>query len=813
MFLNSKLCKLKHGRLYTAFLSLGLLCSSIGSVPLPAHAAGTSYVENIYHAHTGDTVNGGGCYTRPVLHQHSESCYRTYDCSWKLKTYYNKWDEINDYTLVFVSDCGETHEQQGDIGDKCSLTDHGSHVVLECTRGEETDHYDLACGMDSSTLTGSFAVVKSTDDWVQSLVLFMAHSGLVNVESDAYTVNGQPISDDNYTVSSNGTYEISLNCDDNSQVSTITVPVTNVDCTAPTLECTLSTQEWTRDNITVNATAPDLQPDGTAGCGNVLYSYDGGASWCDNSTNAYSHNGEYTVFAKDRLGNTNQVDFNIYNIDREAPHISVDYDQTTNLASTQLTITADDIMSDGRPGCGLDREAYSFDSGNTWSDSNTIEIRENGLVQMSVRDALGNVARKSIYISNIDSTPPDFQVSLNPDGWTNQSVELSIQAEDINPDGSDGSGVDEDGYSYDGGSTWCNSSTMLLNQNAELSISVRDRAGNISTSPCLVDTIDMNAPVVSLCYALAPDSSEAFLKVVATDTESGLADTPYKWDCGSYSESDTYTVTENRWYTISVKDNAGNITVRGIDVEGIVPHAPVPVPKPEPVGEPEPEPETIPEPEAIPEPEPVIDNNPQPEPSGDDPQPVDSPHKKPVPVVSPAPQPDKPAPQTPKSPSEPAKPVVLPKPIVTPAVIQKTIEETPVDAPRVIDTSDLPPLQEDTGSDLLRVLVAILIALLLAGLILGLLFALSRMILIYCKLGHNKEKFVGIAFARKSKDAFEANISQSVINSCDTTDMRLRFTMAFIYLHHDKDVTIYLPSGHSYIVQPDVNVSISISGR
>lgn len=34
-------------------------------------------VEYIYHEHTGDATLGTGCYSKPIYHQHTDSCYGT----------------------------------------------------------------------------------------------------------------------------------------------------------------------------------------------------------------------------------------------------------------------------------------------------------------------------------------------------------------------------------------------------------------------------------------------------------------------------------------------------------------------------------------------------------------------------------------------------------------------------------------------------------------------------------------------------------------------------------------------------------------
>lgn len=813
MFFKKYLCKPKLTKLKTHYTILltGLLTCSLGMTPLVTYAAGSEYPALIYHVHTGDSQNGGGCYTKEVFHEHIDSCYNTYECSWHFSNHYNKWDFINDYTLVFVSDCGQTHEQQGDLGDPCSTPNHGTHNDLICTHTGEIDHYDLDCGYNTTTPVGLLNVIKSSDDWCQELQLYIGHNGPSVTSSSPYSVNGEATSG-TYTINSNGTYTIHMETDANSFVPDISVPVSNIDNTAPTLAYMVDNTEWTRNDIHAIITATDLQPDGSCGCGNITYSYDDGITWHDYNNYTYTTNGNHTVYVRDQLGNTSQCSINIENIDREAPNVIVNYDKTPNIATVEISLVADDI------GCGLPNEAYSFDGGKTWSDKSTKEIKENGLVEIVVRDNLDNTTKENIQISNIDSYAPQFNVLITPNEWTNQEVEVVIEANDINPDGSNGCGIADQGYSFDGGQSWSSQSSMIISDNSTLNILVRDKNDNSSCETHEIGNIDKVAPEVSLSYTLSEDRHEATLVVSATDSASGLTDTPYKWDAGNYSDVHTCTVNENDHYTVSVRDRAGNIAVKGIDIEDIeIPLPPVPAPDP------------IPEPEPAPEPDvdPIIDNLPQESPfpvvdpvitdspiTPDTPEPeIDpSPVINPIPKITPVPDP------VPSKPSTPGKPVkdpeivdAEPTPVITPVVIERTIEEQPISSPKIMDTSNLPPIEEDNSSTFLSVLLVILLGLLLGALILGLLFALSRMIIVYCRLGNKKTKFVGIAFAHKHKDAFETNISQSVIDACDSNNLELRFTMAFIYLHSEEDVSIYLPDKQSFIVRPDTKVSISFN--
>jgi len=73
----------------------------------------------------------------------------------------------------------------------------------------------------------------------------------------------------------------------------------------------------------------------------------------------------------------------------------------------RIRVTAEDVQPDGSRGSGLPREAYSFDGGKTWTAEREYTVKENGTVEIAVRDICGNVSRESITVSNIRKEEPD----------------------------------------------------------------------------------------------------------------------------------------------------------------------------------------------------------------------------------------------------------------------------------------------------------------------------------------------------------------------------------------------------------------------
>lgn len=97
-------------------------------------SVGISYV---YHEHTGSADAGDGCYTSPVYHSHSSSCYTSVPvtpahkstCAWHHET--DAWGN-----LITMWDCDCSYSKQ----------------VLNCSRGSEIVGWNLGCGKTTSTI-------------------------------------------------------------------------------------------------------------------------------------------------------------------------------------------------------------------------------------------------------------------------------------------------------------------------------------------------------------------------------------------------------------------------------------------------------------------------------------------------------------------------------------------------------------------------------------------------------------------------------------------------------------------------------------
>ena len=94
--------------------------------------------------------------------------------------------------------------------------------------------------------------------------------------------------------------------------------------------------------------------------------------------------------------------------------------------------------------------------------------------------------------------------------------------------------------------------------------------GNIAKTEVVIDKIDMKAPRVLIGgNTVNPEPSKTIF-LNAYDNESGLHETAYSWDGGNtWTSSSSKTFTANQQVEVWIRDKAGNITKRTIQISGI----------------------------------------------------------------------------------------------------------------------------------------------------------------------------------------------------------------------------------------------------
>ncbi len=112
-------------------------------------------VKYIYHEHSGDSTTGTGCYTSPIYHTHTNSCYTTsgYNCGPvnKVRGPYKNASGTDEYQYS-CSACGRAF-YLCDGGSMAGSWHYVSSKVLSCGKTTTTiDSYSLGCGKTEESI-------------------------------------------------------------------------------------------------------------------------------------------------------------------------------------------------------------------------------------------------------------------------------------------------------------------------------------------------------------------------------------------------------------------------------------------------------------------------------------------------------------------------------------------------------------------------------------------------------------------------------------------------------------------------------------
>jgi len=449
-------------------------------------------------------------------HNHTSSCYRTGEgpCTASHSSYtstssttrhcFNCNAQKDHTTRVYWDKCygtGVAYELGGTHNCKtCGATSYawggtsaGTHMVTRQI---------LSCGK-SNDATGTLWIKNAVTDWTTESVTLEAG---VTIHNSSLTLASQPYSWDNQAswssettkqITENGIYTIFAKSSDGTVIGE-NVAVTNIDQTGPTLKSVeRSTSDWTNQDVTLTFFAEDLQPEGSGGCGlaDMPYSYDGGETHVAENCLTVSGNGIYEVQLMDALGNIGMAQVEVNNIDKEVPVIS-DITQVNEGWQSQ-TVIMKVCAQDSEGGSGLHEMPYSID-GENWQSEPEFLFNTNGIYTIYVRDAIGNGITQKFDVNHIDVTAPVIEsIQALPDKIWSDRVEVIVNAKDLQPDGSVGSGLNEIAYSIDGGQTWQESNIFLVEEGTTYDVRVRDALLWESEEYCLVrEDLPYPPPVV-----------------------------------------------------------------------------------------------------------------------------------------------------------------------------------------------------------------------------------------------------------------------------------------------------------------------------
>ena len=147
-------------------------------------------------------------------------------------------------------------------------------------------------------------------------------------------------------------------------------------------------------------------------------------------------------------------------------------------------------------------------------------LKDGDIIVARLYDGTNTTIEYATYNVEDTTKPNIIAVEGNPTEWTNQSVTLTVNAEDLE------SGIQAQGYSFDNGLTWQESNTKTYEQNTTgIIIKVRDEAGNETTHDVInITKIDKQGPTINVETKVTSNTIE--VKVEAEDTGVGIEETP-----------------------------------------------------------------------------------------------------------------------------------------------------------------------------------------------------------------------------------------------------------------------------------------------
>ena len=266
-----------------------------------------------------------------------------------------------------------------------------------------------------------------------------------------------------------------------------------------------------------------------------------------------------------------KIEIQVNNIDRTPPQI-LSYRQEPADGWTRepvklLLSEISDLQPDGSAGCGLAELPVKFEDGE-WTDERIFTVSDSGTYVVWLQDMLGNTGEVSVQVQWLDVTGPAVDVFWDQTPNLTQ-VTVQVSAQDLQKDGSSGSGLAAYPYSYDNGVTWTDETSFEVYENGSYPVWVKDKLGNVTELFAEINTLDTTGPVVNILVSPEEWSGEGSvtLEVEATDEGSGLAALPYSWDQGeTFTDEAVRVVDTEGTYQVLVKDQNGNVTVCEVTV-------------------------------------------------------------------------------------------------------------------------------------------------------------------------------------------------------------------------------------------------------
>jgi len=244
-----------------------------------------------------------------------------------------------------------------------------------------------------------------------------------------YSVNSSDWSDKSVmSITCNGTYPFYLR-DVFRNTGSYELEIDNIDTEPPTAHFSDEPDSRVKGYSSKHELKINARDD-KAGFDEKPYSFDGGKTWVKNDSLVTRENGVYELCVRDGLKNmAGPVRFEVKDIDNKAPEIiSVSEDRKQKAgeyaAYSMVCVSAKDSES------GLAEKFVSFDDGLTWTNDPVKRVDKNGSLKIRVKDGTGNEASVSVNVADLDTVPPECEVTGNPTNLTKNKVVLKLHLSD-----------------------------------------------------------------------------------------------------------------------------------------------------------------------------------------------------------------------------------------------------------------------------------------------------------------------------------------------------------------------------------------------
>lgn len=253
-----------------------------------------------------------------------------------------------------------------------------------------------------------------------------------------------------------------------------------------------------------------------------------------------------------------------YEFDTEMPDGTLTA-SPTDWTNGNVTITLSDINDYGESGInGVYLPNGTFVKGATIP----YVVTSNGSYSFIIEDNVGNRTTKTIAINNIDKSAPTGTVNQTPTSFTNGEVKVELKTiadtgasglkEIVLPDGEIVKTFDDKSYT--------------VTENGSYTYRIRDNAGNETVRTVTVSNIDKIAPTATLTQSPTNFTNGNVTLSLSAPQDTGVSGLKRIFlPNGSqvFPVATNYTVTENGTYDFIIEDNAGNQTVKSIEVKNI----------------------------------------------------------------------------------------------------------------------------------------------------------------------------------------------------------------------------------------------------